>query len=134
VKILRPNWRSPVKEQRKKKAQVPRPTFQPRAAKKPEGLEAKLPSTVHVGGFFSWGFSKKAQRKYLGSRTSGRDRHADLEKLTKTERRVYPMLEDALTNKQIAEKLGVSEETARTHVRHILTKLHLKSRSKLVKS
>jgi DNA-binding NarL/FixJ family response regulator len=44
------------------------------------------------------------------------------------------MLEDALTNKQIAEKLGVSEETARTHVRHILTKLHLKSRSKLVKS
>ena len=29
---------------------------------------------------------------------------------------------------------GVGEETARTHVRDILRKLHLKSRSKLVKS
>jgi len=44
------------------------------------------------------------------------------------------MLEAGLSNKQIAEKLGVSEGTARTHVRHILRKLHLKSRSKLVKS
>jgi len=96
--------------------------------------ETKIPSTVHTGGFLSYAFSKQARAKLFRQQASGRNRQADLEKLTKTERLVYPMLEAGLSNKQIAEKLGVSEGTARTHVRHILRKLHLKSRSKLVKS
>lgn len=96
--------------------------------------EVKDSTIVHSGGFLSWGFSKHAREKYFGLRVSGRDRQTDLEKLTRAQRVVYPMLEGAQTNKQIAEKLGVSEETAKRHVHNILTKLHLKSRSKLVKS
>ena len=95
---------------------------------------APIPSVVHTGGPFSWICSKKARAQLFGGRTSGRDRQVDLAKLTRTQRVVYPMLEDARTNKQIAEKLVVSDETAKRHVHNILTKLHLKSRSELVNS
>jgi DNA-binding NarL/FixJ family response regulator len=126
-----------VRGRRKKnrgRGQSPQPVVPAATMEPSEDSATKIPTTVHEGGVLSWMFSKKAQEKYFGQWVSGRDRQADLDKLTKTQRRVYPMLEEALTNKQIAEKLGVSEETARTHVQHILTKLHLKSRSKLVKS
>jgi DNA-binding NarL/FixJ family response regulator len=117
-----------------KRGQSPHPAVRADTVERSEDSQTKIPTTVHEGGVLSWMFSKKAREKYLGQRVSGRDRQADLDKLTKTERRVYPMLEDVLTNKEIAEKLGVSEETAKTHVHNILTKLHLKNRSKLVKS
>src|SRR5690348_1430221 len=48
-----------------------------------------IPTTVHEGGVLSLLFSKKAREKYFGQRVSGRDRQADLEKLTKTQRLVY---------------------------------------------
>ena len=79
-------------------------------------------------------FSKKAREKYLKQQVSGRDRHADLKKLTRTQRLVYPMLEDGLTNIEIASKLGRSESTAKDHVEEILHRLKLKSRAALVRS
>jgi DNA-binding NarL/FixJ family response regulator len=101
---------------------------------RPQDSQTKIPTTVHEGGFFSWGFSKRAREEYFGHRVSGRDRQADLEKLTKTQKLVYPMLEDGLTNKEIAGKLGRSEQTAKTHVRDIRRTLKLKSRAALVRS
>lgn len=96
--------------------------------------QTKIPTTVHEGGVLSWIFSKKAQEKRFGQRVSGRDRQADLEKLTRAQKLVYPMLEDGLTNKEISSKLGRGEETAKTHVRKILRTLRVKSRSALVRS
>ncbi len=49
--------------------------------------------------------------------------------LTEREREVIALIARGYTNKQIAEKLFVSEKTARNHVSHILEKLGLARRS-----
>lgn len=49
--------------------------------------------------------------------------------LTEREREVLALIARGYTNKQIAEKLYVSEKTARNHVSHILEKLGLTRRS-----
>jgi two-component system, NarL family, response regulator DevR len=49
--------------------------------------------------------------------------------LTEREREVLALVARGYTNKQIADKLSVSEKTARNHVSHILEKLGLSRRS-----
>lgn len=49
--------------------------------------------------------------------------------LTSRERDVIILIADGATNRQIANRLGVTERTARTHVSNILTKLGLASRT-----
>ncbi len=49
--------------------------------------------------------------------------------LTEREREVLTLVARGYTNKQIADKLYVSEKTARNHVSHILEKLGLSRRS-----
>jgi two-component system, NarL family, response regulator DevR len=51
------------------------------------------------------------------------------EELTEREREVLGLIALGYTNKQIAEKLVVSEKTARNHVSHILEKLGIARRS-----
>jgi len=51
-----------------------------------------------------------------------------LDPLTKRERDIVPKLIDGLTNPEIAECLGISVKTVKTHVSHILQKLDLSSR------
>jgi DNA-binding NarL/FixJ family response regulator len=48
--------------------------------------------------------------------------------LTARERDVASLVADGLTNRQIAERLVVSERTAQNHVQHILAKLGLANR------
>jgi DNA-binding CsgD family transcriptional regulator len=50
-------------------------------------------------------------------------------RLTPAETRVLAALGDALSNREIANLLGVSLETARTHVAHVLAKLGVPSRT-----
>jgi len=52
-----------------------------------------------------------------------------LESLTGRELEVLRLIAQGLSNKQIAEKLFISEPTVRTHVSNILRKLHLESRT-----
>ena len=49
--------------------------------------------------------------------------------LTSREEEVLAQIAKGLTNRQIAERLVVSEKTVATHVGHILTKLGLPSRA-----
>ena len=51
-----------------------------------------------------------------------------LDRLTAREREIVPLLMDGLSNAGIAQRLGVSEKTIKTHVSHILQKLGLSSR------
>ncbi len=55
----------------------------------------------------------------------------DLASLTDQERRILDLIAEGLTNRQIAERLVVSERTAENHVQHILTKLGFTTRSQV---
>jgi len=49
--------------------------------------------------------------------------------LTEREQEVLNLIADGMNNREIAEKLVISEKTAKTHVSNILSKLHLQDRT-----
>jgi DNA-binding CsgD family transcriptional regulator len=53
------------------------------------------------------------------------------EPLTEREREVAALLAQGMSNREIAEMLVISESTAEVHVKHILSKLGLRSRSQV---
>jgi LuxR family transcriptional regulator, regulator of acetate metabolism len=55
-----------------------------------------------------------------------------LEMLTRREREVLLMLAEGETNASIAQRLVVSQDTVKTHVKHILRKLGVRNRSQAV--
>jgi DNA-binding NarL/FixJ family response regulator len=60
---------------------------------------------------------------------SGRDQS---EMLTPREREILQLLADGLSNGDVAERLFISQETVKSHVRHILTKLEADTRTQAV--
>ena len=64
--------------------------------------------------------------KLDGMASRGRPPYPDV--LTPREWEVLALLREALSNQQIAERLGITERTARFHVSEILTKLGLARR------
>lgn len=56
---------------------------------------------------------------------------SDLSLLTPRERDVLCLIGDGSTNREIAEKLFVSESTVKTHVMHLFERLNLKNRAQL---
>jgi DNA-binding NarL/FixJ family response regulator len=57
-----------------------------------------------------------------------REGTTDLDALTERENQVLALLAEGLSNKDIAEKLILSENTIKKHVRNILQKLHVNNR------
>lgn len=55
-----------------------------------------------------------------------------LETLTGRERQVLMLIAEALSDRQIAERLSLSQNTVHWHVRNVLTKLGLKTRQEVV--
>ena len=51
--------------------------------------------------------------------------------LTHREREVASLVADGLTNREVAQRLQLSERTAQNHVQHILTKLDLRGRRQI---
>ena len=49
--------------------------------------------------------------------------------LTNREREVLRLMAEGLTNRAIAEKLSVSTETIKSHVHHIMQKMHVNDRT-----
>ena len=60
---------------------------------------------------------------------AGRDQS---EMLTPREREILQLLADGLSNADVAERLFISQETVKSHVRHILTKLEADTRTQAV--
>jgi DNA-binding NarL/FixJ family response regulator len=59
----------------------------------------------------------------------GRDRD---DMLTAREREILQLLADGMSNSDVASKLFISQETVKSHVRHILTKLEADTRTQAV--
>ena len=58
---------------------------------------------------------------------------ADPDPLTDREREILTLLVEGVTsNRKLAHRLGVSENTIKFHVRHVLDKLHLHNRAQVV--
>jgi LuxR family maltose regulon positive regulatory protein len=55
-----------------------------------------------------------------------------ISELTSREQEVHTLLSEGLTNREIAERLFISETTVKVHVRHILEKLGARSRTEAV--
>jgi DNA-binding NarL/FixJ family response regulator len=51
---------------------------------------------------------------------------------TRREIQVLQLVSDGLVNREIGERLFLSEETVKSHVRHLLAKLHARSRAHAV--
>jgi DNA-binding NarL/FixJ family response regulator len=64
----------------------------------------------------------------LGKMQSYEASHRDFSLLTYRELEILGKLEIRATNREIAEQLGISENTVRVHVGSILEKLHLRNR------
>jgi DNA-binding CsgD family transcriptional regulator len=72
-----------------------------------------------------------AQRPWLLAEIkSAASKHPELKTLTNAEVRVLRLLAAGLSNREISERLLVSGETVKTHVKHILCKLGVSSRGK----
>ena len=52
--------------------------------------------------------------------------------LTAREREILQLLADGMSNADVAEKLFISQETVKSHVRHILSKLEADTRTQAV--
>jgi DNA-binding CsgD family transcriptional regulator len=66
------------------------------------------------------------------SEAAGMPERERLEMLTRREREVLAMLAEGETNARIAKRLVVTEDTVKTHVKHILRKLAVHNRSQAV--
>ena len=57
----------------------------------------------------------------------------DVNRLTSRERQVFDLVAEGLSNKAIAERLGLSNRTVEGHVNQIFLKLGVESRTELVR-
>ena len=80
--------------------------------------------------------SPQLSRKVLHAftkRETARPQHEDPDALTDREREVLELMVDGVTsNRHLAKRLDVSENTVKFHVRNILDKLHLHNRAQAV--
>jgi DNA-binding NarL/FixJ family response regulator len=63
------------------------------------------------------------------NRPSGADTRGDLPGVSRREEEVLALLADGLTDRQIADRLGISPRTVETHVGSLLNKLGVRNRA-----
>ena len=81
---------------------------------------------VHAGGV---PMSSEIARKVLGAFREPAPAPAGEQNLSRREQEVLELLSQGCSNKDIADKLSISIETVTWHLRHIYTKLHVRSRT-----
>lgn len=73
--------------------------------------------------------SSQIARKVVGTFQQSKEQQDQLEELSKREQEILTLLSKGLSYKEIAERLFVSTETVRTHIRNIYQKLQVNSRT-----
>jgi DNA-binding CsgD family transcriptional regulator len=67
-----------------------------------------------------------------GRLPAGQEAHPEVEEPTRRELDILELIAHGLENHEIAERLGISTETVKTHVRHLLAKLGARNRAHAV--
>jgi DNA-binding NarL/FixJ family response regulator len=84
---------------------------------------------VHAGGSpMSNSIARKVVASFQAAHLAGEEQNP----LSQREQSVLDCLAEGLAYKQIADQLGISINTIRTHLRHIYEKLHVQSRTEAV--
>jgi DNA-binding NarL/FixJ family response regulator len=91
----------------------------------PEELVAAI-REVRQGGA---PMSREIARKVIFSFRSPLAVTAEVEDLSPREREILELLAEGYPNKEIANRVGVSDGTVRWHLRHVYHKLHVRSRT-----
>jgi two-component system nitrate/nitrite response regulator NarL len=52
-------------------------------------------------------------------------------KLSLREAQILDLLREGITNAEIAKRLSIEESTVKTHIHHLLGKLHIKNRTEV---
>jgi DNA-binding NarL/FixJ family response regulator len=76
--------------------------------------------------------SREIARKVIGSFREPVTMAAEVEELSPREREILELLAAGFPNKEIASRLGVSDNTVRWHLRHVYEKLYVRSRTEAV--
>ena len=93
-------------------------------------IRAAASGEVHLDPAVAGIVARRMRTRLGGATGGGSDRDEDpLGGLTARERDVLGAVARGLSNRAIAEELGITERTARTHVSNILAKLGLASRT-----
>jgi DNA-binding NarL/FixJ family response regulator len=89
-------------------------------------IRAARAGEVHLDPAIAGIVARRLRTGSAGGAETGRTRAASL---TAREREVLAGVARGLSNRAIADELGITERTARTHVSNVLAKLHLSSRT-----
>ena len=73
--------------------------------------------------------SREIARKVIASFQEPLATATEVEDLTAREREILELLANGFPNKQIADRLGLTDGTVRWHLRHVYNKLHVRSRT-----
>jgi DNA-binding NarL/FixJ family response regulator len=73
--------------------------------------------------------SREIARKVIASFQVPLTSAAEVEELSPREREILELLAAGFPNKQIADRLGLTDGTVRWHLRHVYHKLHVRSRT-----
>lgn len=82
--------------------------------------------TVYNGGRYIYPVITPILNQYL---VVNSDKNTKFDKLTNRELQILKILSEGLTNREIAEKLDISDRTVKNHVFSILKKLNVKDRT-----
>jgi DNA-binding NarL/FixJ family response regulator len=95
---------------------------------KPADLRAALLDVLAGGAPMT---SEIARRVVESFQQRARNRDETI-RLTAREEEVLLSLSKGYSNKEIAERIGLSVDTVRTHLKHIYEKMHVRSRAEAV--
>jgi len=95
---------------------------------KPAALREALLDVLSGGAPMTSEIARRVVSSFR-QKSKGRD---DSISLTAREEEVLVLLTKGYANKEIAEKIGLSVETVRSHLKHIYEKLHVRSRAEAV--
>jgi DNA-binding NarL/FixJ family response regulator len=87
-----------------------------------------LDSIAKGEAILSSAMATKIFREFSRGNQPGNESDENVEELTEREKTILKYVAQGLMNKEIADTLGISENTVKIHLRNILEKLHLRNR------